>query len=43
MSPYLTNADYTKYQEDFSKYKYKELPQDRTFVLRTGTLKEIKA
>lgn len=39
MSPYLTNADYKKYQEDSSNYKYKELPQDRTFVLRIGTLK----
>lgn len=39
LSPYLTKEDFKKYQTDASKHKYKELPQDRTFVLRTGTLK----
>jgi len=38
LSPHLTKQDYDNYKKDNSK-KYKELPQDRTFVLRTGTLK----
>lgn len=43
LSPFVTNNDYEKYQQDRKKYKYKELPQDRTFVLRTGTLKRNQA
>lgn len=39
LEPYITEKDYENYNKDSSKYQYKELPQDRTFVLRTGTLK----
>lgn len=39
LSPYLTKQDYEKYLKDIINFKYKELPQDRTFVLRTGVLK----
>lgn len=39
LSPFVTEDDYNKYLEDPIKYKYKELPQERTYVLRTGTLK----
>jgi hypothetical protein len=39
LSPHITENDYNLYLSDKIKYKYKELPQERTFVLRTGTLK----
>jgi hypothetical protein len=39
LSPYIKETDFQNYKSDRKKYKYKELPQDRTFVLRTGTLK----
>jgi hypothetical protein len=40
LSPYVTKVDYENYMKTRSKDdKYIELPQDRTFVLRTGTLK----
>lgn len=39
LSPYIKKEDYENYKKDTKKYQYKELPQDRTFVLRTGTLK----
>jgi hypothetical protein len=39
LSPFVTKTDYAKFESDRTKYKYKELPQDRTFVIRTGTLK----
>lgn len=39
LSPFITMSDYQKFESDSSKYQYVELPQDRTFVLRTGTLK----
>jgi hypothetical protein len=39
LSPYITRAIYNKYEEDSTKNQYVELPQDRTFVLRTHTLK----
>jgi hypothetical protein len=39
LSPYVTSDDYEKFLKDPVKYQYKELPQKRTFVLRTGTLK----
>lgn len=36
--PYLTEEDYQNYQKDSVKYKYKDLPQDRSVCLRTHTL-----
>jgi hypothetical protein len=39
LSPFVTKDDYENYRKSPTTYKYKELPQDRTFVLRTGTLK----
>lgn len=39
LSPYITVKDYDNFLNDTTKYQYKELPQDRTFPLRTGTLK----
>jgi hypothetical protein len=39
LSPHITQQDYESYLKDSATYKYKELPQDRTFVLRTHTLK----
>lgn len=39
LSPFVTKADYNNYVKDTVEYQYKELPQDRTFVLRTHTLK----
>ncbi|MEH7116027.1 hypothetical protein V7128_01210 [Neobacillus vireti] len=39
LSPFVTKTDYAKFEKDRNEYKYKELPQDRTFVIRTGTLK----
>lgn len=43
LSPYITQKDYDNFKKDNISYKYKELPQDRTFVLRTGTLKRNQA
>lgn len=37
--PYITYQDYQNFQKDTVRYKHKELPQNRTFCLRTGTLK----
>ncbi|GLI82327.1 hypothetical protein ANABIO32_00130 [Rossellomorea marisflavi] len=39
LSPHVTKDDYEKFLKDPVKYQYKYLPQDRTFILRTGTLK----
>jgi hypothetical protein len=39
LNPFVKEIDYQNYKKDSSKYKYLELPQDRTFVIRTGTLK----
>jgi hypothetical protein len=39
LSPYITAADYSNFIKDEGNNRYKVLPQDRTFVLRTGTLK----
>lgn len=39
LSPYVTKQDYENFLKDSAKYQYKYLPQDRTFILRTGTLK----
>lgn len=40
LSPYVNKSDYERYMKSRDKDdKYIELPQDRTFVLRTGTLK----
>lgn len=39
LSPYITNKQYEDYLDDTMNKRYIELPQDRTFVLRTGTLK----
>ncbi len=39
LNPYVTEQDFQKYQSNRKKYQYKELPQDRTFIINTGTLK----
>lgn len=39
LSPYVKQSDYENYKKDTVNNKYVELPQDRTFVLRTHTLK----
>jgi hypothetical protein len=39
LSPYITQRDYNNYLKDREKYKYKYLPQERTAVIRTHTLK----
>ncbi|KUP30272.1 hypothetical protein AU385_17825 [Bacillus halotolerans] len=39
LSPYIKQSDYENFMKDREKYQYKELPQERTFPLRTGTLK----
>lgn len=39
LSPYVTMEDYNNFKKDSVKFQYKYLPQERTFVLRTGTLK----
>lgn len=39
LNPYITNKQYEDYLDDTMNKRYIELPQDRTFVLRTGTLK----
>lgn len=39
LSPYVKESDYQNYLNNTKIYKYKELPQERTFVLRTGILK----
>src|SRR6185312_11199791 len=41
LSPFVTEADFKKYQANTMKqeYRYKDLPQDRTFTINTGTLK----
>ncbi|MEC0685590.1 hypothetical protein P8888_21740 [Bacillus haynesii] len=38
-SPFIKNSDYENFLQDREKHRYKELPQERTFPLRTGTLK----
>ncbi|MFS1518509.1 hypothetical protein V1503_18910 [Bacillus sp. SCS-151] len=43
LSPFITKDDYKKFEENNVDYQYKELPQDRTFVLRTGILKRNQA
>lgn len=37
--PFIKSSDYENFLQDREKYRYKELPQERTFPLRTGTLK----
>ncbi|PGZ96979.1 hypothetical protein COE51_16430 [Bacillus pseudomycoides] len=39
LSPHITQSTYENFLKDAEKYRYVELPQERTFVLRTGTLK----
>lgn len=39
LSPYISEGDYKNFEKNPTEFQYKELPQDRTFVLRTGTLK----
>ena len=39
LSPFVTERDYKNFQSNREKYKYKDLPQDRTAVIRTHTLK----
>ena len=39
LSPHVTVAQYQKFKDDPTNNKYVSLPQDRTFVLRTHTLK----
>jgi hypothetical protein len=39
LSPFITKTDYENFLKDPEKHQYKYLPQDRTFILRTGTLK----
>lgn len=43
LSPFVTKVDYENYKKDMSNYRYKELPYDRTFCLRTGTTKRNQA
>lgn len=38
LSPYVTKTDYNRYLKNSDKYRYKELPQDRTACLRVNTL-----
>lgn len=38
-SPYVTKSHYDKYLKDKENMKYISLPIERTFVIRTGTLK----
>jgi hypothetical protein len=37
LSPYVSESDYNKYLADSQGYRYIELPQERTVVLRTHT------
>ncbi|MBD1379206.1 hypothetical protein [Metabacillus arenae] len=39
LSPHITEQDYDDFLKDPTENQYVELPQDRTFVLRTHTLK----
>lgn len=39
LDPFITLSDYDNYLKDREKNKYKYLPQDRTAVIRTHTLK----
>lgn len=39
LHPFVTQKMYDEYLKDTENKQYVELPQDRTFVLRTGTLK----
>lgn len=39
LNPYVTEQNYNNFIKYGKDYQYIELPQDRTFVLRTGTLK----
>lgn len=39
LSPFVTKSDFNKFKSNTIKYQYKELPQDRTFTVNTGTLK----
>lgn len=39
LSPFVTEAMYNSYLKDKENKRYVELPQERTFPLRTGTLK----
>lgn len=39
LSPFVKQKDYEEYLKDKEKNQYVELPQERTFVIRTGTLK----
>lgn len=43
LSPYITKTDYENYKKNRDDYRFKELPIERTFVLRTGTLKRNQA
>lgn len=39
LSPFVTESDYENFCKDSQNYRYIELPQERTIVLRTHTLK----
>lgn len=39
LKPFITELDYKTYTSNREKYKYKDLPQDRTSVITTHTLK----
>jgi hypothetical protein len=39
LKPYIKESDYENYKQDKEQYQYVELPQDRTFILRTHALK----
>ncbi|MGM9986069.1 MAG: hypothetical protein ACI35O_02465 [Bacillaceae bacterium] len=39
LSPYITQEHYENFLKDITNNKYVELPTDRTFAVRTGTLK----
>lgn len=43
LSPFVTSKDYVEYKNDTLNKRYKELPYDRTFCLRTGTTKRNQA
>lgn len=43
LSPFVTENDYEEYKKDITNKRYKELPYDRTFCLRTGTTRRNQA
>lgn len=43
LNPYVTKTKYENYRNDLTNKRYVTLPYERTFVLRTGTLKRNQA